>query len=99
MHTEFEQSGVQPRRTVDEELGVLDIVFLLQLPKKELRRYGRSRGIDPDMEDYVRFRIDGRKEPVLLAIDLDDRLIEGDLLGLAALTRFEVGFLDPIMDR
>jgi hypothetical protein len=31
VHAEFEQSGMQPRGTIDKEFGVVDSVFVLQL--------------------------------------------------------------------
>ncbi|GGL65314.1 hypothetical protein GCM10009039_23970 [Halocalculus aciditolerans] len=44
---------------IDEEHGVGDVVFLTKLPQKLLRQYCRSRRKQPNMEEFVRFGIDG----------------------------------------
>jgi hypothetical protein len=43
MHPEFEQAGMQPGGAIDEELGVIDGVFVLQLSQKHFR-YRRVSG-------------------------------------------------------
>ena len=40
--------------------------------------------------------VDRGEEP--LAIELDDRLVEGDLLRLSTATWFEIGLLDPVVN-
>lgn len=41
------------------------------------------------MEDYVSVRSDRRHEPELLAVDLNDPLVERNLLSISTGTRFE----------
>ncbi|GGN24483.1 hypothetical protein GCM10009021_27870 [Halarchaeum nitratireducens] len=65
---------------IDEKHGVGDVVFLTKLPQKLLRQCRRSRRKQPNMEEFVRFGIDGGVQPELLTIDSDHRLVERDVI-------------------
>lgn len=45
------------------------------------------------VKDIVDFRINGRQEPVLLAVDFYDRFVKNNLLRLSTATWYEIGFL------
>lgn len=79
LNTHLEQSCLKPWHPFDEDFGVFDVVFLLQLTGKQLGRYGRSPGVDSNVKDSVGFRIDGRVESLLLAVDPHNLLNEGNL--------------------
>lgn len=53
--------------------------------------------IEPDMQDYVSFRIDRGVEPEPLTVDFDDRLIEHDLERISPVELVEIRLLHPIM--
>jgi len=92
------KSSMQPRCSIDEKLGVLDVVFLLYFPKKHLRCDDCSLDIEANVEEFVGFRFNRREEPKSFAIDLDDRLVEGDLLWFSITVGFEIGLLDPVVN-
>lgn len=78
MYSELELSGVELGCPVNEKLGIFSGEYLLQLPMKQLRGDDFSSGVDPNVGDCVGFRIDGGNQRMLLAIDLDDCLVEVD---------------------
>jgi hypothetical protein len=53
VHPEFEQAGMQPGRAIDEEFGVIDCVFVLQLSQKQFHYRGVSGGLQVYVCDTV----------------------------------------------
>jgi len=49
------------------------------------------------VEDNVCLRIDCGEEPVVITVDLDDRLIERDFFRCTTATGLKVGFFHPVM--
>lgn len=99
MYAEFEQSGLESRRAVDEELGVSDVVFLIEVAQKQLRDSRISGRKQPEVKDLVRLRIHRPVEPEPLAFDLDHRLIESHLVGTHTIAGLEIRLLYPVVDR
>ena len=98
VNAEFGLPSQKPRRSIDDELGVIDLMFLSEFLEKQLRGNGHLGGIDSNMEDHVGLRVDGGEEPLGLAIDFNDGFVEGDLLRFLAAARLEVGLLDPVVN-
>jgi hypothetical protein len=98
VHAKIEQAGMQPGRAIDEEFGVIDGVFVLQLSQKHFRYRRVSGWIEAYMQDYVGVRVDRRDQPESVSVDLDDRLVERDLGWSSPATRFEIRLLYPVVD-
>jgi len=98
MHPEFEQTGMQPGRAIDEEFSIVDGVFLFQLSQKHFRYRRVSGWIEVYMQDYASIRVDARDQLELLSVDLDDHLIERDLSWSSPATQFEIRLLHIVMD-
>lgn len=69
-------------RAIDQDLGILDIVFLADLDVEHLSENEafRSRRFELRMEQFVRIRIDGSVQPVLIVIKLDHRLVDRNVI-------------------
>jgi len=65
---------------IDEKHSIFDVMFLAEFPEKPLSQCGRSRRIQPHMQEFVRSRIDGSVQPELLAVDADHGLVNSDLI-------------------
>ena len=50
MHAEFEQTGLQPRCSIHEDLGVGDVVFLRELSQEQFRQDESSGRKEPEMQ-------------------------------------------------
>jgi len=72
------ERSLQPRRSVDEKERVLDIVFLAQLMKKNLRHSNPPAWKQPNMKDMIRRWTDGGIQPERLVVD--HCLIQRDLI-------------------
>lgn len=55
---------LEPRCAVDEKHGIGDVVFLAEFMKKPLGERGRTRRMQPDVQEVVRVRIDRRHQPI-----------------------------------
>jgi len=70
--------GSQIAASINQKLGVGDIVFLGEAMEE------RRRGISPaaaehvDFQQQLRFRVDGGVQPLFVAVDLDLLLVDGD---------------------
>ena len=91
----FEEARLQPRRSVDEKLGVPDIMFLVEFAEEHFGHGGNSRRIEPNVEDLVRFGVHGCIQPESFTFDLDDGLIECDFVRRSSGLWLEAGFLNP----
>ena len=95
VNAEFEEARLQPRRSVDEKLGVPDIMFLVEFAEEHFGHGGISRRIEPNVEDLVRFGVHGCIQPESFTFDLDDGLIESDFVRRSSGLWLEAGFLNP----
>lgn len=50
------------------------------------------------MQEMISFGANGSEEPEPLAVDLDNRLVAGDLLETPTAPRLEIGLLDPVVN-
>ena len=92
------EGGMEPRRAIDEELCVINLVFRLEFSQEPSRERGRTGRMEPHVEEFVCFRVDRRHQPVAIVVEVDHRLVEGDLIrGLAGLG-LEVSLLHPIVN-
>ena len=98
VHAEFEQAGMQPGRGIDEEFGVIDGVFILQLSQKQFRYRGLSGVIQAYMQDYVDIWVDRCDQPESVSVDFNDRLVERDLGWCSPAMRFDIRLLYPVVD-
>lgn len=55
MLAEFVEFGLKPRRTIDEELGVLDLMFVLELQLKHFGGNRRPVGVEADVKELIGF--------------------------------------------
>jgi hypothetical protein len=86
-------------RTIDQERRLLDLLLLLELTENQQRELGRSRLKQPNVQDFVRSRIDRCVQPVALTVDLNHRLVDRDVIRVRAAVRLYVGFLHPVVNR
>lgn len=70
---------LEPRRTIDEKLGVLNVMLPIEFSEKHLRDRGFPPSKEPNMEDVVCLRIDG-VQPELLVVDADHCLVQRNLI-------------------
>ena len=67
-------------RSVDEEGGLLDLLFLAEFAEKQQRQL-RSPGLkQPDVEEFVCLGIDSGVQPVALIVDSNHRFVHRDLI-------------------
>jgi hypothetical protein len=71
---------MQPWRSIEEEFGIFDVVLLLQFTEAQLRGNLRTSSMEANVEDYVRFEINRREQPVLHTVDFMDSLVKCDFL-------------------
>ena len=67
-------------RSVDEEGGVLDLLFLAEFTEKQ---HGESRGSrlkEPDVEEFIHLWIDSGVQPAALVVDLNHCLVNHNLI-------------------
>jgi len=82
VHTEFVQSSLEPRCSVDEKFSVLDVVFLIELPQKSHPESEILRFEQPTVEYLGGHRINRSDEPILFTFDLEHRFIECHFRGM-----------------
>lgn len=70
------ECGLKPRRTVDEKRGIANLVFLEQLPEIPFNQRDRSCRKGPNVEEFVRARIDGSEQPKPLVAQQNHRFVE-----------------------
>jgi len=74
-------AGVFQRcRAVDENHGVVDVVFLAQLREERVRQDIRSGWFELRMQQFVGFRGDGGVQPVPLIVQSDHGLVDRDVI-------------------
>ena len=64
---------------IDEKFDVIKSISSMELGEKPPRRLFRRRG-QPELQDFVRFGIDGAVQPVVVAVDADHLLINRELI-------------------
>ena len=92
------ECGMESRRAVDEELGVIDFVFRLEFSQESSHECGRTGRMKPYVEELIGFRIDRRHQPVAIIVEMDHRLVEGDLIRRFAGLGLEICLLHPILN-
>ncbi|AFO58408.1 hypothetical protein NJ7G_3188 [Natrinema sp. J7-2] len=66
--------------SIDEKHGVVESMFLGEFLQEPFRQHGRSRRIQPDMENLVRLWVNSSVQPIAMFGKLDHRLIERDVI-------------------
>jgi len=84
-------------RRVDENCSVLDRLSLVEFTEKQHGSFGRACSKRPDVEQFVRLRIDG-VQPAALVIDSNHRLVDRDLIRDGVAVGLQVGLLHPVVD-
>jgi hypothetical protein len=87
------------RRGIDEEGRVVDLLLVAEFVQKQHGQLRGSRRKQPHMEEIVRFRIDGRVEPMTFVVDLNHGLVNRHPIRCSVAGRLEIGFFDPVVDR
>ena len=77
------ECGVDLGSTVNGKLGVVKVISLFELAQEDRGDAGVVRGEQSDVKVFVCFRIDGGLQPVLLVIDANHGLVDGDLIRAA----------------
>jgi hypothetical protein len=72
------EEGSQVPASIDEKLGVGDVVFLRESMQKRRRGIGPAAADNVDIEQQLRVGVDRRKQPLLLAVDFDLPLVDGN---------------------
>lgn len=85
--------------SVDKKRTVLDRVLLDELPKELSRRPPGSSGIEPSVEEFVRFGIDSGVQPVTLVTELNHRLVNRDVIRATSADRLSIGLPNPVVNR
>jgi hypothetical protein len=85
-------------RAVNKKHGGFDIVFLTQFAQENFCEGGCSRRKEPDVKQFVRLRIGGGVQPVLLIVDPNHRFVERNLIRRFPGFRLYIGLLNPIVD-
>jgi hypothetical protein len=96
---EIGENDAEIVRSVDEKRAVRDRTFLNEFPEKLPRRPLGSARVAPDVEEFVRFWIDGGVQPVTLVVELNHRLVDRDVIRATSAGRLSVGFLNPAVNR
>ncbi len=65
---------------MDENHGIVEVMFLSEFPQKPFCQRGRSRRIQPYMKAIVRLRIDSSVQPIAIFLKLNHRLVERDVI-------------------
>jgi len=66
---------------INEEFNVIKLISLIEFDEKPSRRlFCRRRRKQPEMQDFVRFGINGAIQPVVVAIDANHLLINHKLI-------------------
>jgi hypothetical protein len=81
------QSGFEMVRSVNEERGLLDLLFVAEFAQEqqsELRGPGLKQ---PHVEEFVGLRIDGSVQPVSFVVDPNHCLVDRDLIRSSVASR------------
>ncbi len=73
--------------SIDEKHGMIEVMFLSEFLQKSFCQRGRSRRIQPYVEDVVRFRIDSSVQPIPMVVKLNHCLVERDVIRLLVIRR------------
>jgi len=71
---------LEPRRPVDEEGRVVDLMFLAEFREKHRGNRGGSRRIESNIEQAVRCGIDGSVQPVALVAELNHGFVDRNVI-------------------
>lgn len=93
------EGAVEPRASIDEEGGVVHLVFLAEFVEKHPGGDGGSRRKESNVKQVIRVGIDGGEQPELLVVDPNHRLVDRDLIWRSSICGLLVGLLDPLLDR
>jgi len=74
------QSGFEAMCSIDEESGLLNLLFVADLTKKQHGELCVSRLKQPDVREFVRLGVDGGVQPVPFIVDPNHYLVESDLI-------------------
>jgi len=74
------QGSLEVLRTIDEEHGGFDIVFIAQFAKKDFGECGRGGRKQPDVKQIVRFGIASSVQPKLLVGNPNHCFVKRDLI-------------------
>jgi hypothetical protein len=92
------EGGVEPGASIDEERGVLDLMFGAEFFEEHPRGDGGSRRKQADVKQVIRLGIDRGEQPELFVIDPDHGFVDRDLIWSPAIGGLLVGLLSPRMD-
>jgi hypothetical protein len=65
---------------IDEKQHVVELIASVKLVKKPSRRLFRCRRKETDVEEFVRFGINGSVQPVFVAMEANHLLIDCELI-------------------
>jgi len=65
---------------INEEFNVVKSIPSMEFSEKPSRRLFCRHWKQPELQDFVRFGIDGAAQPVVVAVDIDHLLINRDLI-------------------
>jgi hypothetical protein len=74
------QRGVEMGRSIDEERGLLDLLFLAEFAEKQHGELCSPGLKQPDSKEFVRVGIDSGVQPVALIVDSNHRFVQRDLI-------------------
>ena len=68
--------------SIDETHSIVEVMFLTKFLQKPFRQCGRSRRIQPRMQNFVRFWLDSSVQPIAMVVKLNHRLVKRDVIRL-----------------
>jgi hypothetical protein len=87
IESESDTGRLKRLRAINEERGVLDVVLLAQFGKKRPSKYRVSRRYELCVEQFVRFWIDSRVQPIALIAELNHRFVDRNVIRALACFR------------
>jgi len=83
---------------IDEDRGVVEVLFVAEFVRKQHSEKRSSRRKQPYIENFVRFGINGSVQPAAFVVDLDHCLVNHNLLWIPLRGGLQLGFVDPVVD-